>query len=176
MNQKAKSKSENNYAFIDAQNLHNGVKREQNWKIDYARFRILLRDKYKVKKAFLFIGYIPENQDLYTYLQQCGFICVFKQTLPIIDKNTKKITYKGNVDAELVLEAVSKKDAYDKAVIITSDGDFACLIKYLVKHNKLEKLITTHLYYSSLLKQYAQFITPISVFKNKIKKEHSRKP
>lgn len=169
-------KSISNYAFIDAQNLHRGVKKEQNWQIDYARFRILLRDKYNVTKAFLFIGYIADNQDLYTYLQQCGFICVFKQTLPILDKATKKITYKGNVDAELVLEAVSQKDIYNKAVIITSDGDFACLIKYLAKHNKLEKLITTHLHYSSLLKKYAEFITPISAFENKIKKEHSRKP
>ena len=175
MKKKISLYSDNNFAFIDAQNLYLGVK-NQKWEIDYARLRILLKDKYKVKKAFLFIGYIAENQDLYTHLQQCGFICVFKPTLPIKNKMTKQITYKGNVDAELVLEAVSQKDNYNKAVIITSDGDFACLIKFLVNNDKLEKLITTHVRYSSLLRKYAEHITPIATFKDKIKKEHSRKP
>lgn len=30
-----------NYAFIDGQNLYQSIK-EQNWKIDYAKFRIYL--------------------------------------------------------------------------------------------------------------------------------------
>ncbi|HLD26459.1 MAG TPA: hypothetical protein VJB63_00660 [Patescibacteria group bacterium] len=57
------------YAFIDSQNLHLGVK-SQGWILDFVRFRILLKDKYYVEKAFLFIGYIPDNQSLYTHLQQ----------------------------------------------------------------------------------------------------------
>ncbi len=58
---------ENNFAFIDSQNLNLGVK-SQGWVLDFARFRIFLNDKYHVKKAFLFIGYIPNNQSLYTDL------------------------------------------------------------------------------------------------------------
>jgi hypothetical protein len=30
---------------------------------------------------------------------------------------------------------------YEKAVIVTWDGDIACLVEYLNKHNKLETLI-----------------------------------
>jgi uncharacterized LabA/DUF88 family protein len=169
------SNNTKNFAFIDAQNLYLGVKR-QGWDLDYARFRIYLRDKYNITKAFLFIGFVPENQDLYKTLQENGFICVFKPVLPIKNKITGTVTYKGNVDAELVLEAATQLSHYDKAVIVTSDGDFACLIKYLKNNNKLEKVITTHTKYSRLLKQFSDYLIPISLIKDKIKKGHSRKP
>ena len=39
---------------------------------------------------------------------------------------------KGNVDAELVLHSAAiEYDNYDKAIVITSDGDFRCLFEYL---------------------------------------------
>ena len=43
---------------------------------------------------------------------------------------------------------------YDKAVIVTGDGDFYCLVKYLAKQNKLRQvLIPDEHNYSVLLKQ-----------------------
>ena len=57
------------YAFIDSQNLNLGV-RDQGWKLDFGRFRVYLKDKYKVEEAFLFIGYIPQNRNLYDSLKK----------------------------------------------------------------------------------------------------------
>ncbi len=31
---------------------------------------------------------------------------------------------------------------YDRAVIVTSDGDFACLVRYLYKQGKLERVLS----------------------------------
>lgn len=137
-----------NYAFIDAQNLYKGAK-SQGLEINYSKLRQILRDKYSVKRAYLFIGYIKGQSDRYQRLQEAGFICIFKPTLEIKDQKTGKIIVKENVDAEL--HTMIQLNNFKKAVIITSDGDFACLIKYLVEQNKLEKLITTHFKYSSLL-------------------------
>ena len=89
------------------------------WKLDWRRFRVYLEEKYAVGKAYLFVGYIPENQQLYTSLQQAGFILVFKPVL-----QTKERGAKGNVDADLVLKAMTEYGNYEKALIITSDGDF----------------------------------------------------
>lgn len=86
-----------NYAFIDSQNLNLSI-RTQGWKLDFNRFRIYLRDKYRVEKAYLFIGYVSGNQSLYATLQDAGFTCIFKPTLQYKDG-----TMKGNCDAELVL-------------------------------------------------------------------------
>jgi uncharacterized LabA/DUF88 family protein len=49
---------------------------------------------------------------------------------------------KGNVDAELVLQAMIDFDNYERAVIVTSDGDFGCLVRYLYEKGKLERVLS----------------------------------
>ena len=129
------AKPQNNYAFIDSQNLNLSI-REQGWVMDFGRFRKYLRDKYGITKAFLFIGYVPENRDLYVNLQKSGYILVFKPTLKLPSGKVK-----GNVDAELVLHAMIEYENYDKALVVTGDGDLYCLADYLVKNGKLLRLL-----------------------------------
>ncbi len=158
---------ENNFAFIDSQNLNLGVK-SQGWKLDFARFRIFLKDKYKVKKAFLFIGFIPGNQNLYTYLQDIGYICVFKPVMEININGKKSV--KGNVDAELVLHTMIEYNNYEKAIIVSGDGDFYCLIEHLVNNKKMQKVIVPNIRFSSLLRKFSDFIVNIQLFKGKLEK------
>lgn len=142
----------NNYAFIDAQNVHLSIKR-LGWELDWKRFRIMLKDKYQITKAIIFIGNVPGNAALYYYLQSAGYELIFKDTILQKDGN-----YKGNVDAELVLySAAVEFQNYDKAIIVSGDGDFACLVQYLQEHNKLEKLIVPdERKYSALLKRFSK--------------------
>lgn len=128
---KSRLKSVKNYAFIDAQNLNLGV-RDLGWKLDFKKFRIYLRDKYDITRAYIFIGFIGENQSLYTALQNFGYILVFKPILE--DKEGKP---KGNVDADLVLHTMIEYGNYDKAVIVSGDGDFYSLVEYLYEQSKL---------------------------------------
>jgi len=130
------NKDKNNYAFIDSQNLNLGINK-LNWKLDFKKFRIYLKEKYKVSQAFLFIGFIPENQDLYSSLQKNGYILIFKPVLFDCDKKPK-----GNVDADLVLQAMIEFDNFDQAIIVSSDGDFYCLVKYLYEKGKLSRVIS----------------------------------
>lgn len=57
-----------------------GVK-SLGWKLDHRRFRIWLTEKYSVSKAYIFIGLIPKNKDLYTNLQEAGFTLIFKEVV-----------------------------------------------------------------------------------------------
>lgn len=142
---------ENNYAFIDSQNLNLSI-RSLGWKLDFARFRVYLKEKYGVTKAFLFIGYVEGNNELYTSLQSAGFICIFKPTLEYKDGTTK-----GNCDAELVLHTMIEYRNYSKAVIVTGDGDFYCLVQHLIEKDKLSAImIPNKLKFSALLK-FKQF-------------------
>lgn len=144
-------KKKNNFAFIDSQNVNLAI-RSLGWKLDFARFRVYLKEKYGVSKAFLFIGYVEGNNDLYISLQSAGFICIFKPTLEYKDGTTK-----GNCDAELVLHAMIQYPNYNKAVIVTGDGDFYCLVQYLLEKEKLERvLIPNFLKYSALLKRFGR--------------------
>lgn len=112
-------KKENNFVFIDNQNLFAELKR-CGWDLDYARFIVYLREKYSAQR-------ILRTAD----------------------------GVKGNCDADLILHAMRQLDQFDKAIIITSDGDFYCLVEYLAFKNKLKKLIIPNKdRYSSLLKKF----------------------
>lgn len=91
------NKKQNNYAFIDSQNVYLSIQ-NQGWFIDFKKFRKYLKDKYFVTQAFIFIGYVPQNQDLYTNLQKYGYVLIFKPTIQLPNGRVK-----GNIDAELVL-------------------------------------------------------------------------
>lgn len=154
---------QNNYAFIDGQNLNLGI-RELRWKLDLKKFRIYLKEKYGVVKAFYFIGFVEGNNDLYASLQEYGYILIFKPTF-----RNKDGKVKGNCDAELVLQAMIELGKYEKAVIVTGDGDFSCLIKYLREQSKLAKVICPNSHYSGLLKKAsAGYITTLTDLQKKL--------
>lgn len=170
---KSKKMKSNNYAFIDSQNLNLGTQR-MGWKVDWRKFRQFLRDEYGVIKAFMFIGYMSENEALYEYMYELGFLVVLKPTLDIsaskeqandgrsdnkkeaVDK--EKPIVKGNVDAELVLYAMKEMPNYDQAIIVSGDGDFFSLAEYLEEQGKLANILTPNWQYSSLLKPFEKKI------------------
>lgn len=94
-------KKENNYAFIDSQNLNLGIQK-LDWKLDYRKFRLN-----------------------------------FKSTIPDAEGKIK-----GNIDADLVLRAALDIPEYDKAVIVSSDGDFYSLVQHLYENNKLKVVLS----------------------------------
>ena len=155
------------YAFIDSQNLNLGIK-SLGWNLDFKKFRVYLREKYHVTTAYLFIGYISTNQDLYSSLQKDGYVLIFKPTLP--DKNGQ---IKGNVDADLVLQAMIDYKKYNQAIIVSSDGDFYSLVKYLYEHKKLLYVMSPYVKTCSiLLKKSAR---EKIVFMNNLKKKLKHK-
>ena len=161
------SKTSNNYAFIDSQNLNLSI-REQGWILDFAKFRIFLKNKYQVNKAFLFIGYVPGNEALYTHLQSVGYVVIFKPT--IYDKDLKVI--KGNVDAELVLHCMIEYANFDKAIIVSGDGDFHCLIEYLESKQKLlHVFIPNRRKHSALLRRFSRYFVYLDSLQSKLEKQ-----
>jgi uncharacterized LabA/DUF88 family protein len=153
-----------NYAFIDSQNVHLGIK-SLGWKLDWKRFRVYLKDKYNVTNAYMFLGFVHDNQKLYSYLQEVGFILIFK---PLVVNEDG--TVKGNCDADLVLHAVLKINEYDKAVIATSDGDFYSLVQHLYENNKLEMVLSAYVETCSQLlrKEAKEKINYMDTLKQKI--------
>lgn len=153
------------YAFIDSQNLNLGV-RSLGWKLDWRKFRQYLRNKYNVTSAYLFIGYKPGNETLYTNLQKMGYLVILKPTMELPDK-----TVKGNVDAELVLHTMIQFPDYDKAIIISGDGDFFCLVEYLESKNKLLHILTPNRHYSRLFKKYSKFIVQVDSLRGSLEQK-----
>src|SRR5947209_9453665 len=124
------------YAFVDSQNLNLGTQR-MGWKLDWRKFRQLLKSKYGVTHAYTFIGYMSENESLYEYMHELGYLVVLKPTIDVSnfhDDKTPAATaeksdkpaeekerpaVKGNVDAELVLYAMKELPNYSQAIIVS---------------------------------------------------------
>lgn len=157
------------YAFIDSQNLNLGV-RSLGWKLDWRKFRQYLRNKYSVTNAYLFIGYKAGNEALYTNLQQMGYVVILKPTMELPDK-----TVKGNVDAELVLHTMIQYPNYDKAIIVSGDGDFHCLVEYLEEQGKLFHILAPNKHYSSLLRKYNNYIVRVDLLRNSLELKPKKK-
>lgn len=191
-----KPKKVNVYAFIDSQNLNLGTQR-MGWKLDWRKFRQYLADTYGVTQAYMFIGYMSENEALYEYMHELGYLVVLKPTVDVSanhdaavaraelaaggpvdakpdDKEKEKPTIKGNVDAELVLYAMKELPNYSQAVIVSGDGDFFSLAEYLEEQGKLARILTPNWQYSSLLKVFEDKITRLDQLRRQLS-YHDRK-
>ncbi len=171
---KKKPQKKANFAFIDSQNLNLGVQRA-GWKMDWKKFRLFLKEKYNVEQAYMFIGYLPENEDLYTQMHDAGYLVALKPTLemfasPEADKkdDKEKPPTKGNVDAELVMYVMKELPNYGKAIIVSGDGDFYSLIEYLAERQKLMHIMVPNWRYSTLLKPFEKYIVRLDMQRNEL--------
>ncbi|MBI4359891.1 MAG: NYN domain-containing protein [Candidatus Jacksonbacteria bacterium] len=131
----------NNLAFVDGQNIYmSTTTADKPWRIDLPRFRVYLKQKYKVGKAYYFLGFTREEyQGLYDEIQEAGFILQFREhSSAMLGKK------KGNVDTDIVF-AVMKKlyqhEAFYKVVLVSGDGDYKMLVDFLIKENRFEKIL-----------------------------------
>ena len=137
-----KQNKDKNYAFIDGQNLYMSTakRKVEPWRIDLARFRIYLSQKYHVDRAYYHLGYVSKKQqDLYEKIQNAGFILVFKKH-SLVMAGLKK----GNVDSDIifsVMRRLYKKEDFAKIIIVSGDGDYKSLVDFLIEENRFEKIL-----------------------------------
>lgn len=171
-----KPKSQRIYAFIDSQNLNVSIKK-LGWKMDWHKLRMFLADKYGVTQAYMFIGYVPEFEDMYVQLHETGYSVVLKPTYDMTrprpeepkpeDKKDEK-PVKGNIDADLVLWAMKELPNYDKAIIVSGDGDFYSLVEYLEGNGKLARILTPSAQYSNLFNRYDEFVERLDNYRREL--------
>ena len=131
----------NNQAFIDAQNLYLGTTRAENpWVLDMKRFRVYLAQKYHVQKAYYFFGAYEENQnELYDFIQECGYILRFREHGAVMTSRKK-----GNVDTDIVffiMKKLYKNVDFDNVILVSGDGDYKMLVSFLIDEGRFEKLL-----------------------------------
>jgi len=131
--------NKNNYAFIDGQNLHVSTCKF-DWNFSYEKLMTFLKKNLYIEKAFYFIGFTEDrNCARYKELRRIGFtLCLRKPVQRFIHG---KLEIKANVDSNLITHSLIKIHKYDKAVIIAGDGDYYFLAKYLLRNNKLHRLL-----------------------------------
>jgi uncharacterized LabA/DUF88 family protein len=144
----------NNYAFINGANLHLTYQNLE-WKLDYQKLLGYLRNKFNVSVAHYFIGNTQQNADIRQNLESYGYTVKLKTPSPYKTDELdcpycgklimpERIENKADVDSFLTLTAISDLHFYDKAVLISSDGDFDELVKRLMREDKLRMVFAPY--------------------------------
>ena len=166
-----KNEKEKNLAFIDGKNLYRGT--DDSWKIDLNKFRTYLNKKYKVEKAYYFLGFLNEKyQYLYDRIQEAGFILKFREHNSMMEGKKK-----GNVDTNIifnVMEKMYEQEDFDKVIIVAGDGDYKILVDFLIKKEKFKKILfpsekSASSLYKELGSEYFDYLDKEDI-KSKIKK------
>jgi uncharacterized LabA/DUF88 family protein len=163
---------ENNLAFIDGQNLYMGTNSDKpSWHVNLKRFRVYLKDKYKVSKAFYFLGCVIDGNDkLYDEIQDAGFILKFRE------HNSAMLgVKKGNVDSDIIfhiMKIIYQKGSFDKIILVSGDGDYKMLVDFLIEEDKFRKILFPNRDFASSLykklgSEYFDYLSNNSI-KNKI--------
>jgi len=185
--QRSGAKQPIRYAFVDSQNLNLGIQRA-GWKLDWKKFYAFLTKQYNVKRAYLFIGYVPEYEEMYEQLHSIGYSIVLKPTIDMLltpeqkaerDKQSEGEEHaqtKGNIDAELVLQAMKDLSEYDEGIVVSGDGDFYCLVEYLNSVNKFGRLFAPNRNYSSFYTPFSGKIVRLDTMRRQLEyKIHGKK-
>lgn len=138
----ADNQAKGNIAYIDAQNLWMATTHGKDpWEVDAYKFRRYLQIKYRVVEAYYFIGVeLDTHQGLYDVLKEAGFNLVFREHP---EKALSK--KKGNVDVDIafqmLVDSYERTNEYDKALLVSNDGDYFKVIRHLHRKGKLEKVL-----------------------------------
>ncbi len=125
--------------FIDGANLF-FTQRHLGWQIDFSRLMAFFMSGYASVQANY---YVPasepiseENAAFTRVLTAHGYRITSKPVKKIVNKETGVIVMKGNLDVELVVDALSAADQYDTFLLFSGDSDFLPLLRALKEKGK----------------------------------------
>ena len=83
---------------------------------------------------------------------------------------------KGNIDADLVLHTMIEYPNYEKAIVVSGDGDFYGLYEYLQSKNKLGRIVVPNRQFSTLLNSFLPHIDRLDGLKRHLAYKKAPRP
>jgi len=133
--------------FVDGANLFYCQRDTLHWWIDWKKFLEFLRKTHTVVSAHYYRAFrIPpteEEKAFGAFLSTNGYHLREKMLKQVFDKYTGETTYKGNLDIELAIDALTSASRYDVCLLVSGDGDFVPLIRALTMLGKIVQVVST---------------------------------
>ena len=127
--------------FIDNSNIFKGF-RKYNTKVDYEKLKNIIARGRDLKDIFLYEGVVypmsPQKKKWYEDLKRkSGY--VIKASF---DKIAANDAIEKKIDIKMAIDIISLayENAYDKAVLVSGDGDFIPVVNKLKEMNKSVEL------------------------------------
>ena len=125
------------YCFIDASNIIYGT-RDEGWKVDFKKLFKYLKERYDCRVIYYFAGLDSKNikqQNFYKLLSKIGYNLITKP-VKLFTEPDGQVTRKANCDVDLTFYAMRDLPRFNKMILLSGDGDFEILLKYMVEIGK----------------------------------------
>ena len=140
-------KKEKVVIYIDGSNMYFSVRNAFNCKVDLEKFCYKLAKDYELAKINYYIAPLNQVENPGAYAEQQSFLKKIRKIdkLNIIFGRLEKIRRDGEIhyvekatDVNLALDLVldAQKGIYDKALLISNDGDFSGAVSAAVGFNR----------------------------------------
>lgn len=148
--------------FIDSANIYFSQK-TMGWKIDFKKLLEYFKKNTELYRIAFYGAINPDNEKerkFHDFLEIIGYVVKHKKIKFIRDKEDVKYGghHKGNVDVDLTIDAVHFRDDYDSFILLSGDGDFESLIKYLKVFRKRCIVMSSKGHISIELLRQAKFL------------------
>ena len=132
--------------FVDGANLYH-TSRALGFEIDFARLLDYFRGGTYLVRAFYYTALLESEEyspirPLVDWLNYNGFAMVTKPAKEFTD-STGRRKVKGNMDVELVINAMELAPRLDHAVLFSGDGDFKPLVEALQRQGVRVSVVST---------------------------------
>ncbi|MAG28918.1 hypothetical protein CL632_02120 [bacterium] len=155
----AQYKSQRVGVFVDVQNMYYSAKNLFEAKVNFAK---VLEEAVGTRQLVRAIAYVvkgPQSEDdnFFTALEKIGFEIKTRQLQVFLGGNKK-----GDWDVGICMDAIRMANKLDVVVLISGDGDFEELVKYLkYSHGCTVEVLAFGRTASSKLKDEADLFTDL---------------
>jgi uncharacterized LabA/DUF88 family protein len=176
------------YIFIDASNIHYYLK-SKGWRVDWLKFKTYYETVFQNPSFFYYEGITSKGQyfDTHRYssfndfidtkekkenyfklLKHAGYKVQYKPINRVYDNTSGQFKHKCNFDVELTIDAIDNIDNYDVFTLVSGDGDFLKLIRFLKSKKKKTIIIAPKERLSQNLKKAANEVIYLNQIKENI--------
>ncbi|WP_018697674.1 NYN domain-containing protein [Amorphus coralli] len=132
--------------FIDGANLYSTAK-ALGFDIDYRRLLKEFGSKGFLLRAYYYTAMIEDQEystlrPLVDWLDYNGYNVVTKPMKEFYDQNGRR-KVKGNMDIELVVDAMEMAEHVDHIVLFSGDGDFRRLVEAIQRRGRKVSVVST---------------------------------
>jgi uncharacterized LabA/DUF88 family protein len=123
--------------FIDAANILYS-QHTLGWRVDYRKLKAYFERETDLAAAYFYTGKVGADEKQAKFLAKIGRLgyVVRAKEVKRIRVGPRAFEWKGNLDAELIIDALKTADTYRTCVLMSGDSDFAPLLDELKSRGK----------------------------------------
>lgn len=143
--------------FVDGANMFYTQKKGLGWFFDPAKLLKVLRGDDELTDAYWYMGLKqppdPRDENFVRFLSYAGYVVRTKGLKTIYDSETGETTQKANLDVEIVMDMFNTIENFDKAILLSGDGDFERALELLRSRGRQICVVSTQNWIAAELRQ-----------------------